>query len=373
MASFPSILTAKGLFLAMAVSLPAQPHDQENTSPTGLRTEQAVAAASKAWLTEMTTLYAGPTVKKREDLKAYTGHAAADRIIGNDRKTAYLLNFKQLGINYGESVDFQLRREQVILCPQTVQFLYSRFTPTNVKIQPGTHPVLEKVVAKATAHSESQEQEALALMRFCRDLHKQAPEADFADYVYGGTEEQLIAKPEILCECLGRLMVALCEIAGMPGRIVMHDIGGHICCEILIDGHWAYIDPRCGLYFLKPDGKFASVLDLCQDPSIIHAQPDHVKAEVSDQWTWHYRAWKCESMYFHPKEVNGFENYSLNDTKRYSYAQLPRAQVLAMGLMDVNKPYVAAARRVFGLPADGTPSQKEVPRTSDDAPPRRNQ
>jgi hypothetical protein len=191
-------------------------------------------------------------------------------------------------------------------------------------------------------------------MRFCRDLYKDNPDADFAKYVYGGAEEQLIDKPEILCECLGRLMVALCEVAGMPGRVVMHDIGGHICSEILIDGHWAYIDPRCGIYFLKPDGKIASVLELWQDPSIIRAQPDHVKAEVGDQWTWHYRAWKCENMYFHPKEVNGFENYSLSETEKYSYGQLPREQVLAADLMDVNKEYVATARCVFGLTEDGT-------------------
>ena len=344
MKSLPSTAIAILLFLGTAMPLPAQTDDRGSISPT----------ASQAWLTSMDALYAGPAVEKREDLKAYTGSAAADRIIGEDRKIAYLRNYKQLGINYGEAVDFQLRRQQTILCPETVRFLYSEFTPTDVKFQPGTRPVLEKVVAKATANAKSQREKALALMRFCRDLYKQDPDADFAKYIYGGTEEQLVDKPEILCECLGRLMVALCEIAGLPGRIVMHDIGGHICCEILSDGHWAYIDPRCGIYFLKPDGEIASVLELCQDPSIIRTQPDRVKADVSDQWTWHYRAWKCENMYFHPKEVNGFENYSLSETEKYSYLQLPRQQVLAAGLMDVNKEYVAAARRVFGLTEDGT-------------------
>ncbi len=79
-----------------------------------------------------------------------------------------------------------------------------------------------------------------------------------------------------------------------------------------------------------------------------------MKAEVSCLWTWHYRAWKCENMYFHPQEINGFQNYSLNETKKYSYTQLPRGQVLAAGLMEVNKEYVAVARRVFGLTEDGT-------------------
>ena len=317
--------------------------------------EQSAIPVSQAWLASVKDLYTGPVVKSREGLKAYAGLAAADRIVGKDRKAAYLFNYKQLGVNYGEAVDFQLRREQVILCPQTVDFLYSRFTPTECHVEPGKHPVLEKVVARATEGCTSQQEMALALMRFCRDLYKKHPRANFseddpafANYIYGGTDEQLVEKPEILCECLGRLMVALCEVAGMPGRIVMHDIGGHICSEILIDGHWAYIDPRCGMYFLKPDGKIASVLELCQTPSIIRTQPDDVKADVGARWTWDYRAWKCENMYFNPKEVNGFQNYSLNDAEKYCYRQLPRKEALAAGLIDVNKQYVAAIHRVFG-------------------------
>ena len=310
-------------------------------------------ADADTWLEQQRVLYKGPEVTEPEDLEAYTGAEAAERIAGEDRRNGYLYNYRQLEINYARAVDFQLRKKQVILCPQTVNFIYDRFTPLEVRYEKGTRPELERVVSRVTAGCTSERGKVLALMRFCRDRHKK-PGLSWSEYVYGGTEEQMIDKPEILCETLGRLMVALCEIAGLPGRIVMHDIGGHICSEILIDGHWAYIDPRCGVYFLKPDGKIASVLELCQEPSIIHAQPDHVKAEVSDQWTWHYRAWKCENMYFHPKEVNGFENYSLSETEEYSYAQLPRAQALAAGLMDVNKQYVAAARRVFGLTEDGT-------------------
>ncbi len=302
----------------------------------------------------MAELYAGPQVNGWDDLSAYSGEAAADRIVGEDRKRAYLLNYRQLGVNYGKGVDFQLRREQVILCPQTVEFLYGPFTPREVRYQRGSRPRLEEVVAKATAGCETDRAKMFALMRLCRDLYQRDPAADFAQYVYGGTEEQLIEKPEILCECLGRLMVALCEIAGLPGRIVMHDIGGHICSEILVDGQWAYVDPRCGLYFLKGDGSSASVWDLWQNPSIIRSQSDEVKADVSAQWTWPWRAWKCANMYFHPLEVNGFQNYSLADAGRYSYTQLPRRETLAAGLLDINKEYVAAARRVFGLSPDGT-------------------
>ncbi|MCK5806044.1 MAG: hypothetical protein KAI66_24645, partial [Lentisphaeria bacterium] len=155
--------------------------------------------------------------------------------------------------------------------------------------------------------------------------------------------------PEILCETLGRLMVALCEVIGIPARIIMHDLGGHIVNEVRVEDHWAYIDPRCGVYFLKPDGSFASLLELCQDPSIIHNQSEEVKAEVSDQWTWSLRAWKVENMYCNPAEVNGFQNYSLADADTYDFSQISRKDVLANGMMDVNKEYVRTAHRALGL------------------------
>ncbi len=241
-----------------------------------------------------------------------------------------------------------MRQELVVLCPQTEALLYGDFTPTKVRYQRGSRPELEQIVARVTEGCATDFQRALAIMRYCRDVRKTAPERTFSQYVYGGTEEQLIAKPEILCETLSRLMVALCEVAGMPGRLVMHVLGGHITTEILADGQWAYIDPRWGMYFLKADGTPASVRELWRDPSIIRAQSEAVKADVSDQWSWSLRAWKCESMYFDPREVNGFQNYSLAGAGRYRYGQLSYAQAEAEGLMEINPRYVATARKARG-------------------------
>ncbi len=296
----------------------------------------------------MQTLYAGPVVNNRDDLKAYAGREAAERIVGELRRKAFLLNYEQLGINYGEGVDFQLRREQVILCPQTAEFLYSEFTPSRVAYTKGSRPVLEQVAADAINDCRSEQDKALALMRFCRDLYLRGRRS-MDDYIYGGTEEQLIEKGEILCECLGRLFVALCEVVGVPARIVMHDIGGHICAEAYVDGHWGYLDPTTGVYFLDSDGRLASTWEIWRDPSILHAQPEHVKADVTRRSTWEQRVWKCERMYFHPKEVTGFENYSLADAGRYRYLQLPAEEVRARGLFEINKVYVATAKAVFGI------------------------
>ena len=288
-------------------------------------------------------------VETFKELKAYTGKKAAKHIEGESRQEAYLLNYKQLKINYGNNVEYQLRREQVILSPQTVDFLYSKFTPTTTRYQKGARPELENLASDITANYTTERGKILSVMRFCRDLYKKDPDANFSDYIYGGTEEQLIDKPDILCETLSRLMVALCEVIEIPGRIVMHDIGGHICTEILVDGNWSYIDPRTGIYFLKRDGSFASVWELWQDPSIINTQSYDAKADISDLWTWESRAWKCENMYFNPDEVHGFQNYSLADTEQYNYSQLSGKEAADAGLYVINKQYVSTARRVFSL------------------------
>ncbi len=306
--------------------------------------------------------FRGPVARHRDDLARYTGRAAADVVVGQRRREAYLLNYKQLRLNYGNNVEFQLRQRQILLCPQTVDLLYGPVAPKVARYVPGSRPTLERVVAKSTAGCETTRDKVLAIMRTCRDLYDARWYTDAFEtrYVYGGTEEQLVAKGEILCECLGRLMVALCEVAGIPGRIVMHDIGGHICSEIFVDDHWAYVDPRCGVYFVKPNGSFASVWELWNDPSLIRSQPEAVKKDVARWWTWEQRARACERKYFHPAEVNGFEHYSLADSEQYSYGQITIQQVRQRGMFEVNQRYRAAIADVFGLPRSETARRRST-------------
>lgn len=345
------------------VTLRYQGRPPENTTPFRVldlnlklsyrrHTQSSGLASDDKRVKEMSALYQGAHVDTAEGLEAYTGKVAADRIVGEARRDVYLLNYEQLGVNYGENVDFQLRRQQVILCPQTVAYLYGDFTSAKVRYKRGMRPELDNVVAQVSAGCVTDREKALALMRFCRDLYKKKTDIRMADYVYGGTEEQLIAKPDILCETLSRLMVALCEVAGIPGRIVMHNAGGHITTEIFIENGWGYIDPRAGIYYLKRDGAFASVWDLVLDPSIMRTQRSDVKADVSDQWNWEFRTWKCENMFFNLEEINGFQNYSLADYEKYKYEQRSDNEATAAGLYVINKSYVAKANKVLGLSDD---------------------
>ena len=111
-------------------------------------------------------------------------------------------------------------------------------------------------------------------MCFCRDLYKQN---DGILLFYGGTEEELIKKGEQLCECLARLMVALCEIIDIPGRIITHIAGGHLTCEVFLENKWSYFDPRTGIFYVLPNGQIASAIELLLQPEIMDRQPEWVK------------------------------------------------------------------------------------------------
>jgi hypothetical protein len=236
----------------------------------------------------MRDLYIGSDVTSPEELKAYSGLNAVNAIVGEFRKKAYVLNYEQLAANYGENVEFQLRREQIILCPQTVGYLYGKQSIPDISDYiTGSRPSLENVVAKTI--DGCQNEKALAIMRFCRELKKKDTLKPGKGFEFGGTDELLIEKGEDLCETLSRLFVGLCEIAGIPARLVMHDIGGHINAEAYIDGHWGYIDPRFGLYFLKPDGHLASVWEIWDDPSLLRQQSRHVKNDVAGEKSWEQR------------------------------------------------------------------------------------
>ncbi len=249
----------------------------------------------------------------------YTGCNAYHRIPSRDQRDLYLLNYSQMFANYGDNVDFSLRRHAILLTEYNSKLLYSKVSVSPCRYVAGSRPLLEKVVESCRVPNDEQAT-ALNLMRFCRDLYLKR--GDGQPLAYGGTEEAMIERGEILCEELARLMVALCEVARLPGRLVLHCVGGHYTSEIYANGKWCYMDPRMGIYFLKADGRIASIEELIASPQIIEQQPISVKKDVVAYANWDFRAWKCKNIYFTPVELNCFIYYSLADSNLYNYEVL---------------------------------------------------
>ena len=118
--------------------------------------------------------------------------------------------------------------------------------------------------------------------------------------------------------------------------------------EVYVEEKWAYLDPRCGIYFQRPDGRLASTWELWNNPQWTCDQPPEVKADVSPRWTWEERARICRERYFHPREVNGLQNYSLADAHRYGYAWLTHADLARNGMNRAARRYRRAIEKVLG-------------------------
>lgn len=276
----------------------------------------------------------------------YMGKNIPDILTDENKQELYRANWDQLKINYGDNVEWQRLKKQILLCDETREYLYGT-KPEKVRYVRGTRPILEKYVEDATKDAKTDREKVLALMSFCRDLYKNDPNNALPyNLVYGGTEEQLIEKGENLCECLGRLMVSLSEIAGFPGRIVMH-MAGHIVCEIYFEDRWAYLDPRAGMFYLDDKGKFLSIDEVWRNREVILQQTDFVKSFVSDRWTYEQRQTRNYTILFSPQEMHCFCDYSLMDREEYTYDQKSREEILQDGMRDAARRYRAVIEKLY--------------------------
>lgn len=277
------------------------------------------------------------------DLKAYTGLNIPNVLESEAQKEVYMVNWRQLYLNYGDNVEWQRLKKQVLLCDATREALYA--APGPVKYVKGTRPYLEEKVNEVIKDCKTDRERVLALMVYIRDLYKSRGGFVF----YGGTEEEMIKKGENLCECVGRLMVALCEVCGIPGRIVMHVAGGHIVSEVYFEGRWAYIDPRAGMFYLNEKDQFLSIDEVMRDRSCIRSQSDWVKSFISDQWTYDQRENSNYNIHFSQGEIQCFCDYSLMDAPEYNYEwQWCKTVSEDPEFPAVHKRYVELIKEIFG-------------------------
>jgi hypothetical protein len=87
---------------------------------------------------------------------------------------------------------------------------------------------------------------------------------------------------------MSRLITSLCQILGLQARPaffwVGYDpqrpgfmLGGHTVVEVQIDGKWGFFDPMCRVYCQTADGRFPSVREILEDPTLFTRMPESVK------------------------------------------------------------------------------------------------
>lgn len=271
----------------------------------------------------------------------YTGTNIVGQLRDEYQKESYRAVCNQLYLNYGLNVDYERLASQILLCDDTRDFLYQ--TPIPVRYISKTRPELERIVQEITANCKTQREIVLAIMCYIRDLHKKY---NCKILFYGGTEEELIKKGEFLCECVSRLMVALCEIKGIPGRTVFHVFSGHFTTELFFEDRWGYVDPRFGLFYLDHEGNFMSVDSIVRHPEMLLDQSDYVKSFCVEYSSFDVRLQRNLQYCLNSREIQCFCNYSLMDKDQYHYDWIPY-DTAQEALAKVHTRYMELSKLIF--------------------------
>ena len=285
-----------------------------------------------------------------EKIAEYSGMRLADKL--NDLgKNVFFTNLEYLKLAFGDNVEYERLFHQTLLAPETEEYLYR--TPAPTSYEWGSRPILERAVAEATKGAKTETEKAIALMCYIRDLKDKV---NGYDYFYGGPEEELIKKGERYCERVARLMCGLCDIAGIPARVIFHLSGGHLTSEVYTDGKWRYIDPRFGLFYLDKDGNHMSVAEIMKNPKVVFEQPDWVYALGSKEYTPEFMAKENYEKYLRPGEIQLYGDYRLADAEKYGYHYewMPSSKYPNPERSEAHRAYVVALEAYIA----STPAEK---------------
>lgn len=206
------------------------------------------------------------------------------------------------------SVDRALTRAMVRLCPQTVEYLYGTFTPLDVLYEERSWPRLEDVVSRIVLSAAGPEEAVSCIVKYTRSLGGHA-EQDLHKMRVGGTEEQIIARGSDWCTDVARVACVLCQVAGIPCRMVyLFDLAqaysGHAIVEAYRSEMWGAADPSTGVVYHKSGGEPATVWELMNDVNLVEA---HAGPGASYTRPGQFRA-------------AGMANYFCWERDRYDYA-----------------------------------------------------
>jgi len=171
------------------------------------------------------------------------------------------------------SVEGVWTRQMIRLCPETVGYLYTHYTPTELRYERGSRPELEQYVRAATAGCRTDEDKIAGIVRFCAKLQERATD-DLDKMRFGGMEEEIIARGSDWCPEIARVGCVMFQIAGLPARMVyLFDTGqaysGHAITEVYRAGVWGAVCPHTDVIYRHRDGRPASTWDLKNDPALI--------------------------------------------------------------------------------------------------------
>lgn len=150
-----------------------------------------------------------------------------------------------------------------------LEWFYTSFTPPQTFYKRGSRPDLETYLKDVLDKplDDLAKLETIHATR-CRQMpgHVIKSKKGIPDDRGAGPEE-LMSSGVGACNETARAMVGLCQVGGLPGRVVFASApkDGHVVCEILCNGKWVLVDPSQEYIFRRKDGTPVSILDFKTD------------------------------------------------------------------------------------------------------------
>lgn len=210
------------------------------------------------------------------------------------------------------TIDRVLLENMVRLTSETRNFLYSSFTPLQVKYEPGTRPELEKYLNEAIRKEERERVVANNIINFCGQIARQGENYCPENLIVGGTEEEIIRRKTDWCTDLARVGCALFQIAGFPARIAyLFNTGkaysGHAIIEVYWEKNWGAMDPTHGLIYLDFAENPASIVALQDNEDlIVKNEPNPYPEQFQGVAFSNYFIWEAEKYDFTPGVINEY-------------------------------------------------------------------
>jgi len=212
-----------------------------------------------------------PVARTRRDLAPYTGPDAFSEPLRSVLR---------------HSANEPPTAEIVRLCPQTADYLYTKFTPITVRYRPGSRPVLEGLLDEVILRGGPRPRAPRDLLqriwdwvwlaghRRLRRVAEPVHRHDQWMMYLGHPEDTAALQTRHDCFCTSRLACALLQVAGVPARLVYmwawDDTGrfttSHTAAEACFDGAWRFFDPLCHDHAVLPSGEMASFWQIITEP-----------------------------------------------------------------------------------------------------------
>ncbi len=174
------------------------------------------------------------------------------------------------------SVDRWLLGRMVWLCAETAPHLYAAPASGHSAYGAGTRPALEALLPPrlgVAGEGAKVRGVVMACARIVRAAEAAGPRA-LDDLRFGGPEEAIAARGSDWCTDVARVACRLCQVAGLPARLVfLADTGaaysGHAIIEAWRDGRWGAIDALTGVIYEEAGGRPIGTWDLMNDPELV--------------------------------------------------------------------------------------------------------